>query len=205
MHSYTSSTVEQKGSFAMHITSVVKRAFAGCAIAAFACMSLGAMPGAHAAAAKATFVDSSKTYSLTYPANWTRTKQARYDLYVNSPDMNVLVIATSTRTSAPGPAQIKQDLPRLVRYVGTPAGTPLYRSHRVHGIPVYSGLVPYKANSGRIGVVLLEEAYTGGRFYLVAAVELDATAPNATDDTNQAVATVTSLDLQPSVLDSPSG
>jgi hypothetical protein len=189
----------------MHITSVVKRAFAGCAIAAFACMSLGAMPGAHAAAAKATFVDSSKTYSLTYPANWTRAKSGRFDLYLVSSDKNVLIIASSMKTSDPGPAHVKQDLPQLIKTIGKPYSGATYRMYTDHGVPVYTGLSTYQTSSGLLGVVVLEEAYVAGRLYLVAGVVLDATAPTAGNDTNQTLSVLTSLNLQPNILDMPSG
>jgi hypothetical protein len=189
----------------MHITSVGKRAFAGCAIATFACMSLNGMPGAHAAPARATFVDPSRTYSLTYPASWTRTKQGRFDLSLLSSDKNVLIIASSIKTSNPGPAHVKQDLPQLIKTIGTPASGATYRMYREHGTPVYTGLSTYQASNGRLGVVVLEEAYAAGRLHLVAGVVLDATAPTAGNDTNQTLSVLTSLNLQPNLLDMPSG
>jgi hypothetical protein len=189
----------------MHITSFVKPAVAGCAIAALACTSLTGLPGARAAAAQATFVDSSQSYSLTYPASWTRRKQGRFDLYLLSSDKNVLIIASSMKTSKPGPAHIKQDLPRLIQSIGTPASGATYHLYHVHGTPVYTALSTYKTSHGQLGVVVLEEAYAGGRLYLVAGVVLDATAPSAGDDTNQTLSVLTSLSLQPNVLDRPSG
>ena len=189
----------------MRITSFVKRAVAGCAIAALACMFLHGMPGAHAASAQATFVDPSRTSSLTYPAGWTRSKQGKFDLYLLSSDKNVLIIASRTKAGNPGPARIKQDLPRLIQSIGTPASGATYHMYRVHGIPVYTGLSTYKTSRGQLGVVVLEEAYTGGRVYLVAGVVLDATAPSAGDDTNQTLSVLTSLNLQPNLLDMPSG
>jgi hypothetical protein len=189
----------------MHITSFVKRAVAGCAITAVACMSLGGMPGAHAAPAKATFVDPSRTYTLTYPATWTRNKQGRFDLYLLSSDKNVLIIASSVKTSDPGPAHIKQDLPRLIQTMGKPYSGATYRMYRDHGIPVYTGFSTYQTSSGLLGVVVLEEAYAGGRLYLVVGVVLDATASTAGDDTNQTLSVLTSLNLQPNILDMPSG
>jgi hypothetical protein len=189
----------------MRITSFVKRALASCAIAAVACTSLGGMPGAHAASAKATFLDPSRTYTLTYPAGWTRTKQGRFDLYLLSSDKNALIIASSVKTSDPGPEHIKKDLPLLIRTIGKPYRVADYHMYRDHGIPVYTAFSTYQTSNGQLGVVVLEEAYTGGRLYLVAGVVLDATASTAGDDTGQTLSVLTSLNLQPNILDMPSG
>jgi hypothetical protein len=189
----------------MGITSLARRAVAACAIAALAVVPLGGMSGAHAAPGRATFVDAGRSYSLTFPANWTRAKDRRFDLLLVSSDKNVVVIATSVKTSDPGPAHIKQDLPFLIRTIGTPAGGATYHMLLEHGTPMYTGLSTFRTSTGTLGVVVLEEAYTGGRLHLVAGFVLNARASSAQTDTNDALLVLASLNLQPSVLDMPSG
>ena len=152
-------------------------------------------PPSHAASR--TYIDPSHSYALAYPAAWTRTPTKSADLFVRSPNGNIVLVTTSSATPNPGPAHIRQDLPAFVKSLGTPVGKPTYTTDRRAGTPFYVGLSAYRSAQGQVGAAIVEEAYGHHRLCVAASLIRDASSPGAKADLTTAVTVLGSLTLSP--------
>ena len=150
-----------------------------------------------APSAPRTYVDPARSYALAYPASWVSTPTKGFDLFLRSPNQNIVLATGSMAIPNPGPARIKQDLPAFVKSFGTPLGAPRYTTTRRKGAPLYFGLSAYSTPQGKVGVALVEEVYGHHRLCFAVGLVRDATSPAAKTDLTTAVTVLTSLTLNP--------
>ncbi len=167
-----------------------------------------AVRSAHAAVAGGAsvrvFVDSSRSYKVTYPANWGRMEQRAADLAVKSPNENAAVVSLAMTAPNGGSFTIKDVLPSFFRSLGGAPDAATYSTSSVHGdtIEVTRARFHWTDGSGPGGaVVVLTRNHN--REYLIAGIVDDLSSNTARDDALQVSAVVSSLDVLHTIIAAP--
>jgi len=150
------------------------------------------------------FVDSSRSYKVTYPAAWQHGARQGADLAVKSPNQNAAVVSLAATAPGGGSLMIKDVLPNFFQSLGGVPDAATYSASSVHGDTVEVSRVRFHwtdgSGSGGAVVVLTRNH---NREYLIAGVVADLSSDTARDDALQVSAVVSSLDVLHTITAAP--
>ena len=167
-------------------------AFALVAVGTLTGVARPAAPSAHAASlaalrgpsSTATYIDSTHTYRVSYPAMWSPVRAAGVDVLLMAPDLNVVAVTASFSAQGFGPHPLPAMLRAFVKGAGgSPMGPATYST--IQGGAVHVGTTVFRRPNGTVGLAMCEFTRRHNRVYVVTGGIVNLQGPTVTRDERQ--------------------